>query len=56
MQLLAPRVACEATTSLLARDAQRAARSRACLFVRGGNSMRKRASAHKALIRMSIVD
>ena len=36
-------------------EAQRAAHSRACLIVRAGDALRKRASAHKALIRMSSV-
>jgi hypothetical protein len=40
---------------LIQRDAQRAARSRACLFVRGEAALNKRASAYKALIRMSSV-
>jgi len=35
--------------------AQRAARSRTSLFVRAGATARKRASAHKALMRMSSV-
>ena len=38
---------------LIQGDAQRAARSRACFFVRVGEALDKRASAHKALIRMS---
>jgi hypothetical protein len=40
---------------LIQRDAQRAARSCACLFVRTGDALHKRASAYKALIRMSSV-
>src|SRR6476620_10261282 len=40
---------------LIDREAQRAARSRACLFVRAGDALHKRASAYKALIRMSSV-
>jgi hypothetical protein len=41
--------------SLIQRRAQRAARSRPCLFVRASDALHKRASAYKALIRMGSV-